>query len=271
LTWNWILHHCPSDCHEHPLQTFSGVASGSFPAPDHDYPAYLELRLTATDSGNLTDTKSLLLYPQTVSLTFDSNPSGLQLAFGSEAPTTPFSRTVIVGSSNSVNAPSPQLLGGASYAFSSWSDGGAQAHAIIAGASPATYVASFSSGAAGNFYTLPPCRLVDTRNPDGALGGPAVGAGSVRTFSLSAVCELPASATAASLNVTVTGSPEDGFLTVFPGGQPLPPTSTMNYRAGQTRANNAIVPLGAGGLVSVYCSQGSGSVHVILDINGYFQ
>ena len=51
-----VLQHCPSNCHTHPLQTFAGVASGSFTAPDHEYPSYLELRLTATDSGGLTNT-----------------------------------------------------------------------------------------------------------------------------------------------------------------------------------------------------------------------
>jgi PKD repeat protein len=47
LSWDLILHHCPSTCHTHAVQTFSGVASGSFTAPDHEYPSYLDLRLTA--------------------------------------------------------------------------------------------------------------------------------------------------------------------------------------------------------------------------------
>ena len=58
LSWELVLQHCPSNCHSHPLQSFPGVASGSFTAPDHDYPSYLELRLTATDSGGLTNTES---------------------------------------------------------------------------------------------------------------------------------------------------------------------------------------------------------------------
>ncbi len=53
LTWSLVLQHCPSTCHEHPLQTFAGTASGSFVAPDHEYPSHLELRLTATDPGGL--------------------------------------------------------------------------------------------------------------------------------------------------------------------------------------------------------------------------
>jgi PKD repeat protein len=58
LTWQLIMHHCPSTCHTHLVQEFKGVASGSFSAPDHEYPSYLELTLTATDSDGLTDTES---------------------------------------------------------------------------------------------------------------------------------------------------------------------------------------------------------------------
>jgi glucose/arabinose dehydrogenase len=143
LSWSLILHHCPSNCHTHPLQSFPGVASGSFSAPDHEYPSYLELRLTATDSGGLQDTESVLLDPQTVSLSFQSSPPGLQLVVGSSAGTTPFSRTVITGSVNSLSAPSPQTLGGVAYRFVSWSDGGAQSHNVVANA-PATYSATYT-------------------------------------------------------------------------------------------------------------------------------
>src|SRR5215210_7545425 len=147
LTWSLIVHHCSSanSCHEHPVQDFAGVASGSFVAPDHEYPSYLELRLTATDSGGLTDTESLRLDPQTVQLSFGSDPAGLRLTVGSSSGTTPFSRTVIVGSKNSISAPSPQTLGGNSYEFASWSDGGAQSHDIVAPDAAATYTATYNS------------------------------------------------------------------------------------------------------------------------------
>ena len=93
-----ILQHCPSNCHSHVLQTFSGVAGGSFTAPDHEYPSYLELELTATDSGGLTDTRTVRLDPQTVILTFQTDPEGLKLAVNSASSKAPFTRTVIVGS-----------------------------------------------------------------------------------------------------------------------------------------------------------------------------
>jgi hypothetical protein len=119
------------------------VASGSFVAPDHEYPSHLELRLTATDSGGLTDTESLQLDPRTVVLMFQTHPGGLQLAVNSTPGTATFSRTVIVGSSNTISAISPQTKGRKTYTFSSWSDGGAQTHTITAPATATTYTARF--------------------------------------------------------------------------------------------------------------------------------
>ena len=145
LSWSLILNHCDSggNCHQHPVQSWPQVASGSFSAPDHEYPSYLELTLTATDPGGLTDTDTVRLDPQTVNLTFSTSPSGLQLTVGSAAQATPFTRTVIVGSRNSVSAPSPQTLNGRSYGFQRWSDNGGQAHDITAPATAATYTATY--------------------------------------------------------------------------------------------------------------------------------
>jgi len=148
LSWSLVLQHCDTggNCHQHPLQSWNGVASGSFSAPDHEYPSYLELTLTATDPGGLVDTDTVRLDPQTVNLTFQTSPPGLQLAVGSASQATPFTRTVIVGSSNSVSAPSPQPLNGRSYGFQSWSDGLPQTHNITAPATAATYTATYQEG-----------------------------------------------------------------------------------------------------------------------------
>jgi glucose/arabinose dehydrogenase len=143
LSWALILHHCPSNCHEHTIQTYQGVAGGSFTAPDHEYPSYLELRLTATDSGGLQDTESLRLDPRTVVLTFQTNPGGLRLAVNGSEATATFTRTVIIGSSNTVSAITPQTKGKQTYQFSSWSDGGAATHTITAPAAAATYTARY--------------------------------------------------------------------------------------------------------------------------------
>ena len=130
--------------------------------------------------------------------------------------------------------------------------------------------ACLSTPPALSFYTLTPCRLADTRNASGPLGGPALQPGAIRPFTLTGICGVPATAKALSLNVTVTQPSAAGFLTLYPGGQPTPPTSSINFSQGQTRANNAVLPLGDGtGILQIYSA--GGSVHVILDVNGYFQ
>ena len=142
LSWGLILHHCPSNCHEHTIQTFTGVAGGSFTTPDHEYPSYLELRLTATDSGGLTDVESLRLDPRTVTVTLNASPGGFDLVLNGTQAAAPFTRTVIQGSANTISAPSPQTKAKKPWSFRSWSDGGAQTHVIVANSS-ATYTATF--------------------------------------------------------------------------------------------------------------------------------
>jgi glucose/arabinose dehydrogenase/PKD repeat protein len=150
LSWSLVLQHCDTggNCHSHPLQTFPNTASGSFTAPDHEYPSYLELTLTATDPGGLRDSDTVRLDPQTVDLTFQTSPTGLQLNVGATSGAAPFTRTVIVGSNNSVSAPSPQSTGGQSYTFQSWSDGGAASHNITAPATAAAYTATYQQAPA---------------------------------------------------------------------------------------------------------------------------
>jgi glucose/arabinose dehydrogenase len=143
LSWRLIQQHCPSNCHSHLVSTWDGVASGSFVAPSHEYPSYLELELTATDSGGLRHTVTRRLDPRTVVLTFQTTPGGLQLAVNGTTATATFTRTVIVGSTHTLSAPSPQTKGGKSYIFQSWSDGGLQNHTITAPATATTYSARF--------------------------------------------------------------------------------------------------------------------------------
>jgi glucose/arabinose dehydrogenase len=147
LNWSVVMNHCSAlgSCHVHPLQDFLGVAGGSFVAPDHEYPSYLELRLTATDGSGLQSSVTRRLDPVTVQLTFATSPTGLQIGVGSETSVAPFARTVIVGSSNSISASSPQTIGTTSYQFQSWSDGGAQTHTIVAPATATTYTATFTA------------------------------------------------------------------------------------------------------------------------------
>jgi hypothetical protein len=152
----------------------------------------------------------------------------------------------------------------AAAAFSAAAAAGSAAPADAA--RPASALAATSA----SFYTVPPCRLIDTRNPNGPYGGPALGANMSRTFVFAGRCRTSPTAGAVSLNVTVTGASAAGNIKVAPGGLVLPNTSTLNYRALDTRANNAIIATGAGGDIVIYCGQSTGSAHVIVDVNGYF-
>jgi hypothetical protein len=133
----------PPELSHPPAPELAGRRERLLRRPDHEYPSYLELRLTATDASGLSDAKTLQLDPKTVVLSFASSPPGLQLVVGGSSSATPFPRTVIEGSNNGISAPSPQTLGGTSYDWASWSDGGARSHNVVAGVSPPTYRATY--------------------------------------------------------------------------------------------------------------------------------
>lgn len=261
LDWTIILHHCPSNCHTHLVQTFTGVASGSFAAPDHEYPSYLEIQLTATDSHGLQATTSVSIQPQTVALTFQSSPPGLTLAVGSATGTTPFTRTVIVGSSNSVSAPSPQSIGSAMYTFASWSDGGAQNHTVVAGSSPATYSAS---------YKTVPVETGKTTLSDTSIDGPALWTAGRQPSAGAPVAVLAwaGSDTAHHLNVMLS---EDGHS--YGSKLTLPETSFA--RPSVLVVNSTIVVLAWSGtdprhsLNVLYDVYGSRSKLTLRDTSGY--
>ncbi len=121
-------------------------------------------------------------------------------------------------------------------------------------------------------YSVTPCRIVDTRNPAGTWGGPALAQSPAeRTFPLASKCGVPASATAVVANLTVTQGAAAGSLSAFPGNGAAGNTATLVFRAGQTRANNAILKVSADGQASVTVRNGAaGTVHFILDVSGYF-
>ena len=124
------------------------------------------------------------------------------------------------------------------------------------------------------FFTLTPCRVADTRDAVGPLGGPALAANAARTFPVLAACGVPNTATAIAANVTVVDETDDGDLRIFAAGDPAPGSSVINFAAGRVRANNAIVFLGAGGQIVVQCDMpalSTGHAHFLLDVMGYFE
>jgi hypothetical protein len=119
------------------------------------------------------------------------------------------------------------------------------------------------------FYPITPCRIADTRTANAPLGGPSLGGGTTRTFSiLSSTCNLPATAQAYSLNFTaVPGGQPLGFLTAWPTGQSKPLVSSLNALTGTVVANAAIVKAGTSGSIDIFVSD---TTDLVIDINGYF-
>ena len=277
LTWTVLLHH---DTHIHP---FLGPVTGNnipliAPAPEDLAAAansYLEVQLTATDLSSASATVTRDLQPRQVDVTFETAPSGLTVDVNGAALIGPQTVTSWESYVLSATAPPSQPSGPDLYLFSSWSAGGGNPLTITTPASPATFTATYQLstdvGPLG-FVPLTPCRLVDTRQLG---GGPALGAGSTRTFTVRSTCGIPATnAKAIALTLTVVNPTGPGHLRLYPADELRPGTSTINFGAGQTRGTNAIVrvaALGTSGDVSVFCSMTSGSTHLVLDVAGYFE
>jgi hypothetical protein len=123
-----------------------------------------------------------------------------------------------------------------------------------------------------NYFTVAPCRVVDTRGGAVPIGGPVLQGQQTRTFAVAGNCSIPSTAKAVSINLVATQPGATGNLRLFPAGQPVPTVSSINYAAGQTRANNAVVPLNLSGAMAAFVGQPAGTtVDLIIDVNGYFE
>lgn len=123
-----------------------------------------------------------------------------------------------------------------------------------------------SSTTTSSFFLVTPCRVLDTR------GGSPIASGAVRNLAVAGVCAIPSGATALSANVTVVAPPGSGFATVYPGpaASTRPGTSTINFSPNRTLANDAQLRVGSDGTINIY-NGGSGSLNVLIDVNGYFK
>jgi hypothetical protein len=131
---------------------------------------------------------------------------------------------------------------------------------------PVTVVAPSGTGLL--FHTRTPCRVIDTRD----TGAPSLAAGETRAVTTAGKCGIPSSAKSLSTNMATTGSTAAGHLTLYPAdAASRPPTSSINFVAGRTRANNAILLLAADGTGIKVFNGSAGSVDLILDANGWFE
>jgi len=241
---------------------WSGACSGSS----------TQCTVTMSQGQNVTASFNVIPTEQTLTVnragsgtgTVTSNPSGINC--GVTCSTGFASNTVVTLTATATN-PST---------FTGWSGEGctgtgtcqltmSQARSVTA-----TFTAVATQGA--NFYVVPACRLIDTRDADGPYGAPALTANKTRNFLAPGRCGIPSGVTALAVNITAVGASSNGWMTLFngPAGAALPAASTINYTTGRTRANNAIVQVAGDGTINIYNS-GPFNIHVIVDVNGYFQ
>jgi hypothetical protein len=122
------------------------------------------------------------------------------------------------------------------------------------------------------FKTLAPVRVLETR-PTGNIGLPGpIPANQNKEFDVAGVLTVPADAVAVTGNLTVTAPSGTGFVTLSSTPPPaVPKTSTINFPAGDTRANGVTVKLSpAGSLFVVYNAPAGKTTHLIFDVTGYY-
>ena len=128
---------------------------------------------------------------------------------------------------------------------------------------PTTF--SVATGPLG-FYRVPLCRAVDTRGINPLVSG------TPQTFTIGGTCNVPQTARAIAVNLTVVVPSTAGFLTVYPSGTPAPLASTLNFARAQTRSNNTILPLASFGRFDAKAGlPGGGKLDLVVDVVGYFQ
>ena len=118
------------------------------------------------------------------------------------------------------------------------------------------------------FHSLSPTRLLDSRGSTGGWSGPLM-SGSPQSLTVTGgTAAIPGNAAAVVVNVTATGATADSYVTAYAAGTNPPTASNLNFAAGETVANLAIVNVGTGGQITL--ANASGSVHTIVDVVGYF-
>jgi glucose/arabinose dehydrogenase len=150
FTWQVDFHH---DTHIHPfIPATTGATSGSFTIPttgETSANVWYRIHLTVRDSAGLTHHSQVDVLPRKVRVTLATSAAGLQLKLDGQPITTPFAFDGVVGIVRTLAAPTPQAAGGTTYAFASWSDGGAASHAVSTPSANTTYTASYRAIASG--------------------------------------------------------------------------------------------------------------------------
>ena len=189
---------------------------------------------------------------------------------------------VVGDAPNSISAPELLAAGTAAYPGTRWGDyvGIAQDPQVP---NQAWNANQYSVGAPGwatkvtplrpagtTYVPIAPVRVLDTRTTTGGLKG-GFTSGSPRSWPVRGVGGIPAGAVAVTGNVTVTGQTAGGFVSVTVSPTSTPPSSTINFPTGETRANNLTIPLNSDGKLSATFKSGSGKkTQLVFDVTGYF-
>jgi hypothetical protein len=132
----------------------------------------------------------------------------------------------------------------------------------------ADVVGYFDPTSGDEFHSVAPSRILDSRGSIGGFASTPLAGGSAKNLKVIGVGGVRADATAVFANTTVTEPTADGFLTVSPAGAATPPTSNLNFVAGETVPNLVAVGIGSAGNVAI--ANSAGSAHVVVDVVGYF-
>lgn len=155
--WTIVFHHAD---HTHPFEgPITGVTSGSFTIPtvgEQDANQWYRVHLKVTDSDGVVHRSFRDVVPRTTTMTFNGSFAGAQITLDGQPRATPFNVVGVEGMTRVLGVPSPQTVGDRTYAFSSWSDGGAQTHNITTPISNTTYTANFTQTAGPTDVLLAP-------------------------------------------------------------------------------------------------------------------
>ncbi len=147
-------------------------------------------------------------------------------------------------------------------------DGGVSIYNFSGSAQVVVDVVGYFAGPTGpgKFSAVAPVRVLDSRDGTGGFSSPW-GQVTSRTIAVAGVAGVPTDAKAVLVNITVTNATASSYLTAWPSGQQVPVASNLNFTAGATVPNLALVPIGTDGRIAIY--NHNGSVDVVADVAGY--
>ncbi len=164
------------------------------------------------------------------------------------------------------------MLTASSYSGSAWST---NTYEYPGAGQPRPHaVTGTTTSNSGEFNTVTPSRILDTRNSTGVCPGAAcikLTAGTALTVAVAGQGGLPASGiAAAAINITAVNATQPGNLKVYAAGDSAPTGSILNYATGQAASNAAIAKVGSSGNITLIANGTAGSqVDVIIDVTGY--